>query len=79
MLEGMMRILLFIGTTLAFLFALLLTLLAKSAIQEIQAYMLFLIAAVCLSGAAIVEAVNALRKEVQAQQARRAQSEQSSA
>ena len=67
-----MRILLFLGAVLAFLFALLLLLVAKSAIHEIQAFILFLISAVCLSGAGIVEAVNTLRREVVAQQVPRA-------
>ena len=74
-----MRILLYLGAAVPFLVALVLTLVANSAIQQIQAYILFLIAAVCLSGAGIVEAVNALRRDVQAQQGLRASSEQRSA
>jgi hypothetical protein len=70
-----MRILLYLGAAVPFLFALVLALIANSAIQQIQAYILFLIAAVCLSGAGIVEAVNALRKDVLAQQVPRTQSE----
>jgi 4-hydroxybenzoate polyprenyltransferase len=75
MLEEIMRILLYLGAAVPFLFALVLALIANSAIQQIQAYILFLIAAVCLSGAGIVEAVNALRKDVLAQQVPRTQSE----
>ena len=70
-----MRILLYLGAAVPFLVALVLTLVANSAIQQIQAYILFLIAAVCLSGAGIVEAVNALRKDVLAQQVPRTQSQ----
>jgi hypothetical protein len=78
-LEEAMRILLFVGAAVPFLGALLLAFVAQSAIQQIQAYILFLIAAVCLSGAGVVEAVNALRKDVQAQQGPRTQGEQPSA
>ena len=70
-----MRILLYLGAAVPFLFAVGLALIANSAIQQIQAYILFLIAAVCLSGAGVVEAVNALRKEVLALQVPRTQSE----
>jgi hypothetical protein len=70
-----MRILLYLGAAVPFLFAVVLALIANSAIQQIQAYILFLIAAVCLSGAGVVEAVNALRKDVLAQQVPRTQSE----
>ncbi|MDA1143295.1 MAG: hypothetical protein O3B01_32465 [Planctomycetota bacterium] len=37
---------------------------AKSAIHEIEAFILFLISAVFISGVGIVEAVNQLRKEL---------------
>ena len=70
-----MRILLYLGAAVPFLFAVFLALIANSAIQQIQAYILFLIAAVCLSGAGVVEAVNALRKDVLAQQVPRTQNE----
>jgi hypothetical protein len=78
-LEEVMRILLFLGAAVPFVAALVLTFIAQSAMQQIQAYILFLIAAVCLSGAGIVEAVNALRKDVQAQQGPGSQGEQRSA
>ena len=42
---------------------------AKSAIHEIEAFILFLVGAVCLSGAAIVEAVSSLRVEVESRAA----------
>jgi hypothetical protein len=70
-----MRILLYLAAAVPFLFAVVLALIANSAIQQIQAYILFLIAAVCLSGAGVVEAVNALRKDVLAQQVRPPQGE----
>ena len=70
-----MRILLYLGAAVPFGFALVLAVIANSAIQQIQAYILFLIAAVCLSGAGVVEAVNDLRKDALAQQLPRTQSE----
>jgi hypothetical protein len=70
-----MRILLYLAAAVPFLFAVVLAFIANSAIQQIQAYILFLIAAVCLSGAGVVEAVNALRKDVLAQQVPRTQGE----
>jgi 4-hydroxybenzoate polyprenyltransferase len=70
-----MRILLYLCAAVPFLFAVVLAFITNSAIQQIQAYILFLIAAVCLSGAGVVEAVNALRKDVLAQQVSRTQSE----
>jgi Na+/H+-translocating membrane pyrophosphatase len=70
-----MRILLYLAAAVPFLFAVVLAFIANSAIQQIQAYILFLIAAVCLSGAGVVEAVNALRKDVRAQQVPRTQGE----
>jgi hypothetical protein len=39
---------------------------AKSAIHEIEAFMLFLIAAVFISGAAIVESVTLMRTKLEA-------------
>ena len=66
-----MRVLLFVGAILAFVIGLLWLLVARSAIHEIQSFMLLLIAAVCMSGAGIVEAVNTLKKEVLSQQSAR--------
>lgn len=63
-----MRVLLFLAAVLAFLLAFLLLFAAKSPINEIQAFILFLISAVCLSGAGIVEAVNSLREELREEQ-----------
>jgi hypothetical protein len=42
---------------------LLLILVAKSAAHEIQAFILFAVAVVCMSGAGTIDAVNTLRKE----------------
>lgn len=59
-----MRILLFLLAVLAFLAGAGVLTAAKSAIHEIEAFILFLIGAVFISGAGVVEAVNVLRKEV---------------
>ncbi len=59
-----MRILLFVFAILAFLAGVGIIVDAKSAIQEIEAFILFLISAVFVSGAGVVEAVNLLRKEM---------------
>lgn len=59
-----MRILLFILAILAFLAGASILATAKSAIHEIEAFVLFLIAAVFISGAGVVEAVNLLRKDM---------------
>ena len=58
-----MRIILFVLAILAFITGGSILAVAKSAIHEIEAFVLFLIAAVFLSGAAIVEAVDRLHKE----------------
>lgn len=58
-----MRFLLFILASLAFLAGACVLVFAKSAIHEIEALILFLIAAVFCSGAGIVDAVVHLRKE----------------
>jgi len=60
-----MRILLFILGVLAFTGGLLILSSAKSAIHEIEAFILFLIGSVFVSSAGIVEAINLLRKEMQ--------------
>ena len=59
-----MRILLFLLAILAFLAGAGIFASAKSAIHEIEAFILFLITAVFISGAGIVEAVNQLRKDL---------------
>lgn len=59
-----MRILLFLLAILAFLAGAGILAGAKSAIHEIEALILFLIGAVFISGAGVVEAVNQLRKEM---------------
>ena len=59
-----MRILLFVLAILAFLLGVGILAIAKSAIHEIQAFILFLIGAVFLSGAGIVEAVNSLGRKL---------------
>jgi 4-hydroxybenzoate polyprenyltransferase len=60
----MMRIMLFILAILVFLAGVGILADAKSAIQEIEAFILFLIASVFISGAGVVEAVNLLRKDM---------------
>ncbi len=60
-----MRILLFISAVLTLLCGIAILFSAKSAIHEIEGFMLFIISAVCMAGAGIVEAVNRLRAEVE--------------
>jgi hypothetical protein len=57
-----MRIFLFILCVLSFIAGLMILAGAKSAIHEIEAFLLFLIGAVFLVGAAIVEAIHSQRK-----------------
>jgi len=59
-----MRIFLFCLAILALLAGVSILLYAKSAIHEIEAFVLFLISAVFLSGAAVVESVNLLRMDM---------------
>ena len=60
-----MRIFLFIVTVIAFLIGLVTFITAKSALHEAVGAIFFLIATVSLSGAAIIEAINLLKKEIQ--------------
>ncbi len=60
-----MRVLLFILGVVAFLYGAAVMAIAQSAVHEIEAFVLFLIGAVFVSGAAIVEAVNAVRKKLE--------------
>jgi len=60
-----MRILLFLLALLAFLLGVIILASAKSAIHEIEAFILFLIGAVFISGAAILESMNLLRKKLE--------------
>jgi hypothetical protein len=57
-----MRIFLLIIGILAFVLGLATLGVAKSAVHEIEAYILFVIFAVCLAGAAVVEAIDNVRK-----------------
>ena len=57
-----MRVFLFILCILSFLAGVMIFPVAKSAIHEIEAFLLFLIGAVFLVGAAIVEAIHGQRK-----------------
>ncbi len=57
-----MRVFLFILCILSFLAGVMIFAAAKSAIHEIEAFLLFLIGAVFLVGAAIVEAIHGQRK-----------------
>ncbi len=59
-----MRILLFVLAILAFLVGGGILVGAKSAIHEIEGLIIFLVCAVCISGATVVEAVNLLRKDM---------------
>jgi len=55
---------LFIGFVIALLIGGSILLSAQSAIHEIEAFILFLISAVLLAGACIVDAVNGVKKEI---------------
>jgi hypothetical protein len=57
-----MRIVLFLLCVLSFLVGFIILAAAKSAIQEIEGFLLFLISAVFLVGAAIVDAIKSQRK-----------------
>ena len=57
-----MRVFLFILCILSFLAGVMIFAAAKSAIHEIEAFLLFLIGAVFLVGAAIVKAIHGQRK-----------------
>ena len=59
-----MRIILFFGAIAAILFGFMMLVAAKSAIHEIEAFILFLIGAVCLSGAGIIDAMYAMQKKL---------------
>jgi len=59
-----MKYLLFISAILGFLAGIAILAGAKSAVHEIEGFILFLLSAVCMSGAGIIEAVNRLRTEV---------------
>ena len=59
-----MQFLLFVLAILAFLAGAAIFAGAKSAIHEIEAFLLFLISAIFISGASVVEAVHRLRKEL---------------
>jgi len=61
-----MRVLLFVLCAFALLVGTVILLAARSAIHEIEAFVLFLIAAVLLIGAAIVEAINSARSKLDA-------------
>ena len=62
--EIAVRILLFLLAILASLLGGVIMVIAESALHEIQASISFLISAVLISGAGIVEAVNFLRKDL---------------
>lgn len=61
-----MRILLFIVAIVSFSDGPRVMAVAQSAVHEIEAFILFLIGAVFISGAAVVEAVNTVRKKLDA-------------
>ncbi|WP_429885478.1 hypothetical protein [Geoalkalibacter halelectricus] len=60
-----MKNLLFLIAIGAFLFGAGMLLVAQTAIHEIAAFSMFLIMAVCLSGAGIIEALHVIRKDLQ--------------
>ena len=60
-----MRTLLFILSVIAFLVGGIILVGASGAIHEIEGFLLFLISTVLLSGAAIVEAINAARTQIE--------------
>jgi hypothetical protein len=57
-----MTIFLFVGSVAAFAVGALIFAGSKSAIREIEAFLLFLISAVLFTGAAIIDAIKKLRK-----------------
>ena len=57
-----MTIFLFIGSITSFLLGALIFAGSKSAIHEIEGFQLFLISSVLFTGAAIIDAINKLRK-----------------
>ncbi len=59
-----MRILLFVLAIFAFVVGLGFLGVAGSAIHEIESFILFLISAVLMSGASVVEAINRLQRDV---------------
>lgn len=59
-----MKILLFVLAIFAFVFGLGFLGVAESAIHEIESFILFLISAVLMSGASVVEAINRLQRDV---------------
>ena len=59
-----MRFILFALSFVAFLAGSAVLASSKSAIHEIEGFMLFVVSAVCLSGAGIVEAITLLRKDL---------------
>jgi uncharacterized membrane protein HdeD (DUF308 family) len=59
-----MKFVLFLLSVVSFLLGLAIFFDAKNAVHEIEAYILFLLFAVCLSGAGIIEAIHLLRKEI---------------
>jgi uncharacterized membrane protein len=61
-----MKILLFILGIVAFVYGASVITVAQSAVHEIEAFILFLIGAVFISGAALVEAVNSVRNKLDA-------------
>lgn len=66
-----MRVLLAVLAVLAVLSGLGVLTGAKSAVHEIEGFILFLIGAVCLTGAGIIESVSRLRKDVLTQNTHR--------
>ncbi len=59
-----MWIVFFILAILAFAYGASIMAIAESAVHEIEAFILFLIGAVFITGAAVVEAVNVMRKKL---------------
>ena len=60
-----MRTVLFLSSAVAFALGLLIAILAKVALQEIEAFILFLISAVFFVGGCVVEAINTGRKSIE--------------
>jgi hypothetical protein len=67
-----MRVVLFVLSAIAGLYGFLVLAVAKSAVHEIEAFVMFTVAAVLLSGAGIVDAVTALRNDLSAGKSRAA-------
>lgn len=68
-----MRVFILVLSILAFLCGLVILVYSKSAIHEIEAFVLYLISAVLLSGSAIIRAINRLSSNIEKQKENKSQ------